>query len=59
MRQELVGLEGVVAAEVSYDDKLAKIRYLPERVTPQQMVTAIDATGFDASLIEAGSDEGP
>lgn len=55
----MVGLEGVVAAEVSYDDKLAKIRYLPERVTPQQMVTAIDATGFDASLIEAGSDEGP
>ena len=43
-------MEGVVAAEVSYDDKLATVRYEPDRVTTQQMIEAVDATGFSATL---------
>lgn len=45
-----MNIEGVVAAEVSYDDKLAKVRYLPDQVTTQQMIDAVDATGFSATL---------
>lgn len=51
MRQELLNLDGVVAADVSYDEKLATVSYLAERVTPEQMVEAINATGFSASLL--------
>lgn len=49
MRQELKALEGVLAARVSYDDKLATVRYDPALVSPERMIEAIDATGFDAS----------
>ena len=45
-----MNIEGVVAATVSYDDKLATIRYLSDQVTTQQMITAVDATGFSATL---------
>lgn len=55
MRQELTGIEGVVEAEVSYDAKLAQVRYVADQVTPEQMVEAIVTTGFGASLIEANS----
>jgi len=46
-------MEGVVAAEVSYDERLATVRYEPEQVTTQQMIEAVDATGFSATLREA------
>lgn len=49
-------MEGIVAAEVSYDDKIAKIRYVADKVTTQQMIEAIDATGFSATLLEAKTD---
>ena len=49
-------MEGIVAAEVSYDDKIAKIRYVADEVTTQQMIEAIDATGFSAVLLEADND---
>jgi len=52
VRQELVSLEGVVSADVSYDERLAKVSYDPDVVTPGRMVATIDATGFDASLIQ-------
>ena len=45
-------MEGVIAAEVSYDDKLAKVRYVAEQLTTRQMIEAIDATGFSAALLE-------
>lgn len=47
-----MGIEGVVAAKVSYDAALAVVRYLPERATPQQMIGAVDAAGFAASRLE-------
>lgn len=49
-------MEGVVAAEVSYDDELAKVTYVADQVTTQQMIEAIDATGFSATLLEAKTD---
>ena len=58
MRQALIGVDGVVDAEVSYDDKRADVRYQPDMVEPAAMLAAIDDAGFSASVMEndAGAD---
>ncbi len=50
MSQELKGIDGVVDAEVSYDDQRAAVRYDPETVTPQELIDAVNETGFKATL---------
>ena len=52
MRQALRDVDGVVDANVSYDEKRAEVRYHPEVVDPAVMVEAIDGAGFSAALIE-------
>ncbi len=52
MRRALMGVDGVVDAEVSYDDKRADVRYRPDMVEPAALVAAIDDAGFSASVIE-------
>ena len=47
-----MGVDGVVDAEVSYDDKRADVRYRPDMVEPAALVAAIDGAGFSASVIE-------
>ncbi len=47
-----MGVDGVVDAEVSYDDKRADVRYQPDMVEPAALVAAIDGAGFSASVIE-------
>ena len=47
-----MGVDGVVDAEVSYDDKRADVRYQPDLVEPAALVSAIDDAGFSASVIE-------
>ena len=47
-----MGVDGVVDAEVSYDDKRADVRYRPDVARPAAMVAAIDAAGFSASVME-------
>lgn len=42
----------MVQAAVSFEDKAATVQYDPARVTPAQMIAAIDAIGFRASLRE-------
>ncbi len=53
-----MGVDGVVDAEVSYDDKRADVRYQPDMVEPAAMLAAIDDAGFSASVMEndAGAD---
>ncbi len=46
-----MGVDGVVEAEVSYDDKRADVRYRPDVVEPAALVAAIDGAGFTASVI--------
>jgi copper chaperone len=43
-------LDGVVDAEVSLEEKTATVQYDPNRVTPAQMLAAINRIGFRASL---------
>ncbi len=53
-----MSVDGVVDAEVSYDDKRADVRYQPDMVEPAAMLAAIDDAGFSASVMEndAGAD---
>ena len=46
-----MAVDGVVDAEVSYDDKLADVRYQPDMVEVAALVAAIDDVGFSASVI--------
>ena len=56
MENVLEGLDGVVNAEADYRQGIATVTYIPEQVTPQQMVDAInDQTFFQASLPEVSS----
>ena len=52
MRQALLGVEGVVSAEVSFDDARADVRYLPNLVKPAALVEAVEEAGFGAEVIE-------
>ena len=46
-----MGVDGVVEAEVAYDDKRADVRYQPDLVDPAALVAAIDGAGFSASVL--------
>lgn len=51
MRQALLGVDGVVDAVVSYDDKRADVRYQPDRVEVAALLAAIDAAGLSATVV--------
>ena len=53
MRQALKAVDGVVDAEVSYDDKRADVRYQPDVVQPAALVAAVDDSGFAAEVMES------
>ena len=55
MRQALLGVKGVVDADVWYDDKRADVRYDPELVEVAALVLAIDGPGFAGALMEEAS----
>ena len=52
MRRALMSVKGVMAAEVSYDDKRADVQYRPDLVEPGVLVNAINEVGFKASVME-------
>lgn len=58
MRQALLGVKGVVDAEVWYDDKRADVRYDPELVEVAALVMAIDGAGFAGSVIDGEALDG-
>ena len=45
-------VDGVVSADVSYEDERAEVRYHPELTNTTEMIAAIDDSGFTASLVE-------
>ena len=49
-------LDGVVHADVSLEEKTARVQYDPTRVTPEQMIEAVGRIGFRASRQEAAAD---
>ena len=47
-----MAVDGVSSADVSYGDARAEVSYDDARATPALMVTAVEAAGFTATLIE-------
>ena len=48
VKQTLKGLEGVQHVEVSLEHREAVVRFLPERVSPERLKSAVDALGYKA-----------
>jgi copper chaperone CopZ len=55
VRTALKRLDGVRDARVSVEEKRAVVDYEPTKVTPQQMVDAVNKLGYRASLAPKGS----
>lgn len=49
---KLKRLAGVLEARVSFDEKLARVVYSPQEVTPRQMIEAVEELGYKASVQE-------
>lgn len=45
-------LDGVTAVDASYEEGTATVTYDPEKVTPEVIVEAIEALGYQAELAE-------
>lgn len=48
VRQALLALEGVSAAEVSHVEAGASILFDPHKLTPEQITAAVSAAGYPA-----------
>ncbi len=55
VRTALKKLDGVKDAKVSVSEKRALVEYQPAKVTPRQMVDAVNKLGYRASLPSKGS----
>jgi Cu/Ag efflux protein CusF len=53
----LARLDGVVHAEVSFEEKAATVQYDPAKVTPEQMIAAIESIGFRASRWKSSTEQ--
>jgi Cu/Ag efflux protein CusF len=53
----LEGLDGVVNAEVSFEEKAATVHYDPVKVTPERMMAVINTSGFRTSRAEFSTDQ--
>lgn len=56
MRQALTNLPGVAAAEVSFDEAQAIVRFQPGLVDVEDMVRAVQEIGFEARVVEDAAD---
>lgn len=48
-------LAGVDSVEASYQEGTARVVYDPAKVTPQQIIAAIEQLGYEAELEETGA----
>ncbi|WP_434629609.1 heavy-metal-associated domain-containing protein [Chromobacterium sp. CV08] len=46
----LSGMAGVVGAEVSLEEKRARVQYDPAVVSPEELAAAVRDAGFDVSV---------
>lgn len=52
-------LAGVESVEASYEKGIARVAYDPAKVTPQQIIAAIEELGYTAELEETKEQAGP
>lgn len=55
VERALAGLPGIKSAEVSFYESRAWVTYDPAKVTPEQMVEAINRAGFVARPLPGAS----
>ena len=55
VKRALEGLKGVQRADVSFRDKEARVTFEPAAVTVDQLIDAVNRSGFRASLKQAKS----
>lgn len=48
IKKNLVGIDGVIAASVSFDEKSAIVQYDGAKLAPNRLVSAISGLGFKA-----------
>lgn len=58
VQKALGKLEGVVEAQASASEQRVLVRYEPGSVTLEQMIEAVDKTGYDASMPDASERPG-
>lgn len=58
VRLSVKKLDGVEKVEASYDEGRATVTYDAAKVTPEQIVTAIEELGYAAELLEPAEAEG-
>ena len=49
VRQALLAVDGVAAAEVSHTEARAMVSYDPARATPEQLRASVQAAGYQAA----------
>ena len=52
VKMKVKKLDGVESVEASYEDSEAEVVYDPEKVTPNDIVAAIEELGYSAELVE-------
>jgi len=52
VRAKLTSIDGVREADVSLVERRARVRFDPGRVSPEELVTAIESVGYRAGLPE-------
>lgn len=52
IQSQLVGLEGIESARITYESKLAQIVYDSRQITETEILKTIEATGFPAKEIQ-------
>ena len=55
VRRVVKKLDGVEEVEASYKEETAVITYQPEKVTPEQIIEAIESLGYSAELQGEGA----
>lgn len=45
-------LDGVTSVDASYDEGTAVVTYDPDKVTPEQIIAAIEQLGYSAELVQ-------
>lgn len=55
IKKSIAGIDGVIAATVSFDDKQAVVQYDARKLEPNRLVAAIGGLGFKAGAPVEGS----
>lgn len=54
-----MNVDGVVHADVSFDDAAAMVTFRPDRVRGDDLTRAVQEAGFEAQVMEDGSNDPP